>query len=349
MKSLIREPESIAVAIVILFLLVVFPLLLDPFRLDLMGKYMAFSFVAVGIVLTWGYGGILSLGQGIFFGMGGYMMAMFLKLEASAPDLPDFMVWSSVEKLPLWWEPFHNFAFTTLLILVVPAVLAYLFSFLIFKKRVGGVYFAIVTLALALAMTVLIIGQQGDTGGANGITDFRTLMGMDIIGDRAKLVIYYVQSVAISLAMLVALGVVRSRFGKILIAIRDREDRVRFSGYNTAHIKAFVFMIAAILSSLGGAFYSAQVGLIAPSLVGVAASVEMVIYAAVGGRLSIPGAVVGALLIGFLKSYLSETFPEGWLYFLGALFILVVLVMPNGLAGLLDRLIRQSLLTRGSR
>lgn len=349
MKSLMREPESIAVAIVILFLLVVFPLLLDPFRLDLMGKYMAFSFVAIGIVLTWGYGGILSLGQGIFFGMGGYMMAMFLKLEASAPDLPDFMVWSSVEKLPLWWEPLHNFAFTTLLILVVPAVLAYLFSFLIFKKRVGGVYFAIVTLALALAMTVLIIGQQGDTGGANGITDFRTLMGMDIIGDRAKLVIYYVQSVAISLAMLLALGVVRSRFGKILIAIRDREDRVRFSGYNTAHIKAFVFMISAILSSLGGAFYSAQVGLIAPSLVGVAASVEMVIYAAVGGRLSIPGAVVGALLIGFLKSYLSETFPEGWLYFLGALFILVVLVMPNGLAGLLDRLIRQSLLTRGSR
>ena len=347
MNSLIRQSELIAVALVILLLLAVFPLVLDPFRLNLMGKYMSFAFVAIGVVLTWGYGGILSLGQGIFFGMGGYMMAMFLKLEASAPELPDFMVWSSVEKLPLWWEPFHSLMLTILLILVVPAVLAYLFSYLIFKKRVGGVYFSIVTLALALAMTVLIVGQQGDTGGANGITDFRTLLGLDIIGDHAKLVLYYVQSVAVSLAMLLALAVVRSRFGKILIAIRDREDRVRFSGYNTAHMKAFVFMLAAILSSLGGAFYSVQVGLIAPSVVGVAASVEMVIYAAVGGRMSIPGAVVGALLIGFLKSYLSETFPEGWLYFLGGLFILVVLVMPNGLAGLLDRMIRQRPLTRG--
>lgn len=348
MKTLIRQSELIAVALVIL-LLAVFPLVLDPFRLNLMGKYMSFAFVAIGIVLTWGYGGILSLGQGIFFGMGGYMMAMFLKLEASAPELPDFMVWSSVEKLPLWWEPFHSFTLTVVLILVVPAVLAYVFSYLIFKKRVGGVYFSIVTLSLSLAMTVLIVGQQGDTGGANGITDFRTLLGLDIISDHAKLVLYYVQSVAVSLAMLLALGVVRSRFGKILIAIRDREDRVRFSGYNTAHIKAFVFTLAAILSSLGGAFYSVQVGLIAPSVVGVAASVEMVIYAAVGGRLSIPGAVVGALLIGFLKSYLSETFPEGWLYFLGALFILVVMAMPNGLAGLLDRLIHQRPITRGAR
>lgn len=348
MNSLIRQSELIAVALVILLLLAVFPLVLDPFRLNLMGKYMSFAFVAIGVVLTWGYGGILSLGQGIFFGMGGYMMAMFLKLEASAPELPDFMVWSSVEKLPLWWEPFHSLILTILLILVVPAVLAYLFSYLIFKKRVGGVYFSIVTLSLALAMTVLIVGQQGDTGGANGITDFRTLLGLDIIGDHAKLVLYYVQSVAVSLAMLLALAVVRSRFGKILIAIRDREDRVRFSGYNTAHMKAFVFTLAAILSSLGGAFYSVQVGLIAPSVVGVGASVEMVIYAAVGGRLSIPGAVVGALLIGFLKSYLSETFPEGWLYFLGALFILVVLVMPNGLAGLLDRVIRQRPVTRGA-
>lgn len=340
MNTFFRQTGLIGAAFVILLLLVL-PLVLDPFRLNLMGKYMSFAFVAIGIVLTWGYGGILSLGQGIFFGMGGYMMAMFLKLEASAPELPDFMVWSSVEKLPLWWAPFHSFTATALLILVVPAVLAYFFSYLIFKKRVGGVYFAIVTLSLALAMTVLIVGQQGDTGGANGITDFRTLLGMDIIEDSAKLVLYYVQSVAVSLAMLLAIAMLRSRFGKILIAIRDREDRVRFSGYNTAHFKAFVFTLAAILSSLGGAFYSIQVGLIAPSVIGVAASVEMVIYAAVGGRLSIPGAVVGALLIGFLKSYLSETFPEGWLYLLGILFILVVMAMPNGLAGLLNQLVRR--------
>jgi urea transport system permease protein len=338
MNRLFRQSDVIAVVAVSLLLFLVFPLVLDPFRLNLMGKYMSFGFVALGVVLAWGYGGILSLGQGIFFGMGGYMMAMFLKLEASEPELPDFMVWSSVEKLPLWWEPFHSLTFTLVGVVVVPAALSYLFSYLIFKKRVGGVYFAIVTLSLALAMTVLIIGQQGDTGGANGITDFRTLLGMDIIGDEAKMVLYLVQSVAISVAMILALAVVRSRFGKILIAIRDREDRVRFSGYDTAHIKAFVFMLSAVLSAIGGAFYSTQVGLISPSLVGVSASVEMVIYAAVGGRLSIAGAVIGALLIGFMKSYLSETLPEGWLYFLGALFILVVMVMPNGIAGFLSSL-----------
>jgi urea transport system permease protein len=271
MNKFVREPEAMAIVVLSLLLLFVFPLVLDPFRLNLMGKYMSFGFVALGIVLTWGYGGILSLGQGIFFGLGGYMMAMFLKLEASAPELPDFMVWSSLEKLPLWWEPFHSFTFTLMSVVVVPAALSYLFAYFIFKKRVGGVYFAIVTLALALAMTTLIIGQQGDTGGANGITDFRTLLGMDIIDDDAKMVLYLVQSVAISVAMFLALAVVRSRFGKILIAIRDREDRVRFSGYDTAHIKAFVFMLAAVLSAIGGAFYSTQVGLISPSLVGVAA------------------------------------------------------------------------------
>lgn len=304
-------------------------------------KYLAFAFAAVGVVLTWGYGGVLSLGQGMFFGLGGYMMAMFLKLEASAPELPDFMVWSSVEQLPAWWQPFHSLGWTVTGILVIPAVLAYLFSYAIFKRRVSGVYFAIVTLSLALTLTVVVVGQQGDTGGANGITDFRTLLGWDIAGDEAKRVMYFVEVLAITLAMAVSLVIVRSRFGKILIAIRDREDRVRFSGYNTAHMKAFVFAVAAVLSSIGGAFYSLQVGLIAPGVIGVVASVEMVIYAAVGGRLSIPGAVIGALLIGFLRSYLSETFPEGWLYFLGAVFILVVWVMPNGLAGLGGKLLRR--------
>jgi urea transport system permease protein len=311
---------------------------LDPFRLNLMGKYMAFAFVALGIVLLWGYGGVLSLGQGLFFGAGGYMMAMFLKLEASAPELPDFMVWSSIEHLPLWWQPFRSLPLTLLLILTVAPVVAYLFAYAIFKKRVGGVYFAIVTLSLALTGTVLIIGQQGDTGGANGITDFRTLLGMDIVSDDAKQTLYIIEAAALGVAMLCCVALMRSRFGKVLIAIRDKEDRVRFSGYNTAHMKAFVFAISALLSSIGGAFYSLQVGLISPTAVGVVASIEMVILAAVGGRLSIPGAVVGALLVGFLKSYLSEAFPEIWLYFLGALFIAVVAFMPLGMAGVIERL-----------
>lgn len=333
-----KHKRSVVFSMVLIALLVVvLPFALDAFRLNLIGKYLAFAFVAIGIVLTWGYGGILSLGQGVFFGLGGYMMAMFLKLEASAPELPDFMVWSSVEHLPTWWIPFKSLGLTVLGILVIPAALAYLFSYAIFRRRVSGVYFAIVTLSLALTLTVLMVGQQGDTGGANGITDFRTLLGMEITSDHSLRILYFIEVAILSVVMMLSLGVVRSRFGKILIAIRDREDRVRFSGYNTAHMKAFVFACGAVLASIGGAFFTLQVGLIAPSVIGVVASVEMVIYAAVGGRLSVPGAVVGALVIGFLKSYLSEAFPEGWLYFLGSVFILVVWVMPNGLAGLLDQ------------
>lgn len=335
--NLFRSADMRATLLVV-SLLFAMVAVIDPFRLNLMGKYMSFAFVALGIVLLWGYGGVLSLGQGLFFGAGGYMMAMFLKLEASAPELPDFMVWSSVEQLPFWWQPFHSLTLTLLLIVVLPSVMAYLFAYAIFKKRVGGVYFAIVTLSLALTGTVLIIGQQGETGGANGITDFRTLLGLDIVGDEAKQTLYLVEAAVLSVAMMLSMVLMRSRFGKVLIAIRDKEDRVRFSGYNTAHMKAFVFAISALLSSIGGAFYSLQVGLISPTAVGVVASIEMVIYAAVGGRLSIPGAVVGALLVGFLKSYLSEAFPEIWLYFLGALFIAVVAFMPLGIAGVFQRL-----------
>lgn len=336
MKELIRRGSG--EIIFVAALLAALALVLDPFRLSTVAKYMSFAFVAIGIVLMWGYGGVLSLGQGIFFGMGGYMMAMFLKLEASAPELPDFMMWSSVETLPTWWQPFHHLGWTLLLILVVPSVVAYLFSYAVFRKRVGGVYFAIVTLALALTLTVLIIGQQGDTGGANGITDFRTLLGWDIVGDQSKLVLYAVHAVLLVVAMAVCRAILHSRFGKVLIAIRDREDRVRFSGYNTAHIKAFVFAVSALLSSIGGAFYALQVGMISPDTIGVVTSIEMVIYAAVGGRLSVGGAVTGALLVGLMKSYLSEAFPEVWLYFLGALFILVVAFMPHGLAGVASRL-----------
>ena len=219
-----RRGDLVGLAAVLLLLAVVLPATLDPFRLNLVSKYLAFAFVAIGVVLTWGYGGVLSLGQGLFFGLGGYMMAMFLKLEASAPELPDFMVWSSVEQLPSWWIPFHSLGWTLVGILAIPALLAYVFSYAIFKRRVSGVYFAIVTLSLALTLTVVVIGQQGDTGGANGITDFRTLLGWDIADDAAKRTMYFIEVAAVALAMVGALLIVRSRFGKILIAIRDRED-----------------------------------------------------------------------------------------------------------------------------
>lgn len=321
-----------------LMLLVVFPMVLDPFWLGNLGKYVAFAFVAVGLVLAWGYCGILSLGQGIFFGIGGYAMAMFLKLEASAPNLPDFMEWSSVEVLPAWWEPSKYFAFTLLEIFVLPIVIAFPFAYAIFRKRVSGVYFAIVTIALAMTMTVLIIGQQGDTGGANGITDFRTLMGMDVISPDARRNIYYLEVVLLIIVAVLSAMLLHTRFGKILIAIRDREDRVRFSGYDTAMVKAFVFTVAAVLSSVGGALFTLQVGLMSPTLIGAVASVEMVIFAALGGRLSVPGAIVGALLVGFTKSWLSEQFPQTWLFLLGLMFIASVGLLPNGIAGGLQRL-----------
>ena len=332
--------ERLAYSAIALLLLVVLPATLEPFWIGAVGKYLSFAFVAVGIVLAWGYCGILSLGQGIFFGVGGYAMAMFLKIEASAPELPDFMVWSSVERLPDWWRPFQNLPFTIAAILLLPVVLAFPFAYAIFRKRVSGVYFAIVTISLALMLTVLIVGQQGETGGANGITDFRTLLGLDIIGDASKRALYFVEVVLLLLVMGTASWLLHTRFGKLMIAVRDREDRVRFSGYDTAMIKAFVFSVAAVLSSIGGALFTLQVGLITPSLIGTVASVEMVIYAAIGGRLSVPGAVIGALLVGFMKSWLSEQFPETWLFFLGGMFVFVVAFMPNGLAGAARRVLR---------
>lgn len=342
MKHLWLSSERAAHLGLALLLIFILPALLDSFWLANFGKYLSFSFVAVGIVLVWGYCGILSLGQGIFFGIGGYAMAMFLKLESSSPELPDFMVWSSVETLPLWWEPFKYFGTTVAAILILPIAIAFPFAYAIFKKRVSGVYFAIVTISLAMTMTVLIIGQQGDTGGANGITDFKTLLGLDVISEESRRSIYYIEvGLLLVITTLVAM-LLHTRFGKILIAIRDREDRVRFSGYDTAMFKAFVFSIAALLSSIGGAMFTLQVGLMSPTLIGSVASVEMVIFAAMGGRLSVTGAVIGALLVGLMKSYFSEQFPQTWLFLLGAMFIIVVGFMPNGIAGAIKALFKSS-------
>jgi urea transport system permease protein len=330
--------------------LVAVPFALDPFRQQLAAKYLCFAFPAVGLVLVWGYGGILSLGQGLYFGMGSYFMAMFLKLEAAAQSntgsalsqfygssLPDFMVWNSVEVLPWWWRPFHSLAFTIVAILVIPPLFAFLLAYANFRKRVGGVYFSIITLALAAMASIVIIGQQGYTGGVNGITDFKTFLGVDILSDRIKSVLYFITVVTLIAVVLGARLILASRTGKILVAIRDREDRVRFSGYNPATFKAFAFAAAALLAALGGALFALQEGLASPSLTGIVPSIEMVIYAAVGGRLSLIGAVYGTLVVFSAKTFFSENFPEIWLYLLGALFILVVLFLPTGLAGLAER------------
>ena len=299
-----RRLELIGIAAVAVLILVVLPLALDSFRLNLVGKYLTYAFVAVGLVLCWGYTGILSLGQGVFFGLGGYCMAMFLKLEASSvantkiqstPGIPDFMDWNQITELPFFWVPFKSLPFTLVAIMAVPAALAFILGFAMFKRRVGGVYFAIITQALAAVLTILIVGQQGYTGGINGITDLRTLLGWDIRTDHAKFVLYFVCCGLLLATMLVARGVIKSKLGRILVAMRDKEDRVRFSGYDVANFKIFVFCLAAAMAAIGGAMFTLQVGFMSPSFVGIVPSIEMVIFCAVGGRHSVVGAVIGTL------------------------------------------------------
>ncbi|MDG1292764.1 MAG: urea ABC transporter permease subunit UrtC [Pseudomonadales bacterium] len=326
-----------------LLVLVIFPLCLDLFRLNLVGKYLTYAFPAVSLVLLWGYGGILSLGQGIFFGLGGYGMAMFLKLEASSaantaiqstPGIPDFMDWNQLTQLPWFWEPFNSFAFTIVAILVLPAAFAYIIGAAMFKRRVGGVYFAIITQVIAVILTVLIVGQQGFTGGINGITDLRTLNGWDMTSDSAKYLFYFINCALLLTVIVISRFILTSKFGSLLLAIRDKEDRVRFSGYDVSNFKIFIFCFAALISAIGGAMFTLQVGFMSPSFVGIVPSIEMVIFAAVGGRMSLIGAVYGTLLINFGKTAFSESFPELWLFLMGGLFISVVMFFPNGLAGL---------------
>jgi urea transport system permease protein len=336
---------TINLAILAAILIIVFPLTLEIFRLNLVGKYLSYAFVAIGLVMLWGYGGILSLGQGVFFGLGGYCIAMFLKLEASdpistkiqsTPGIPDFMDWNQLTALPWFWQPFHSFSFSIIAMLTVPTLLAFIIGVAMFKRRVGGVYFAIITQAIALILSVLIIGQQGFTGGVNGITDLKTLHGWDIRSDSAKYILYFVNVAFILLAILACRWVISSKLGLLLLAMRDKEDRVRFSGYDVANFKVFVFCLAAMLSAIGGAMFTLQVGFMSPSFVGIVPSIEMVIFAAVGGRMSLEGAVYGTLLVNFGKTFFSESFPDLWLFLMAALFIAVVLVFPNGLAGLVD-------------
>ena len=336
---------AIGLAILALFIFAVMPLWLDIFRLNLVGKYLTYAFAAVSLVMVWGYGGVLSLGQGVFFGLGGYCMAMFLKLEASdlastarqtTPGIPDFMDWNQLTHLPLYWEPFHSFTFTVLAAFVVPGIFAYIIGAAMFKRRVGGVYFAIITQAVAAIMTILIVGQQGYTGGINGITDLKTLHGWNINTNSAKYILYYVNGALLIGVIMICRYVLSSKLGRLLLAMRDKEDRVRFSGYDVSNFKIFTFCLGAMISAIGGAMFTLQVGFMSPSFVGIVPSIEMVIFAAVGGRMSLIGAVYGTLLVNYGKTAFSESFPALWLFAMGGLFIAVVMAFPNGLAGLYE-------------
>ncbi|MCH2596595.1 MAG: urea ABC transporter permease subunit UrtC, partial [Pirellulales bacterium] len=352
-RTIFPSSDIAYMAILALVIFLIMPLSKDIFRLNLMGKYLTYAFVALGLVLCWGYGGILSLGQGVFFGLGGYCMAMYLKLEASTPEntaiqatpgIPDFMDWNQLTSLPWFWEPFNSLTFSLVAVLLVPTMLAFIIGVAMFKRRVGGVYFAIITQAFAAILTILIIGQQGFTGGVNGMTDLRTLKGWDIRTDDAKYIFYFVNAVLLFVCLVASRLVIGSKLGRLLVAMRDREDRVRFSGYDVSNIKIFIFCLAAAFSALGGAMFTLQVGFMSPTLVGIVPSIEMVIFCAVGGRLSIWGAVYGALLVNWAKTIFSESFPELWVFAMGALFIGVVLAFPSGLAGVYKARVEPSLL-----
>jgi urea transport system permease protein len=316
-----------------IIVLIAAPLFLSDFRLNLLGKFLSFSIVALGISLIWGYTGILSLGHGVYFGLGAYCMAMYLKLEASGGHLPDFMEWSGVEQLPWFWKPFANPFFALIAAVAVPTLLAAVLGYLTFRNRIRGVYFSILSQALVIIVVTLFVGKQEYTGGTNGLTNFSTVFGFSLGATETQTVIYWITLGMLALAFLFCVWLTRSRLGRVLIAIRDGENRVRFSGFNPTSYKVFVYCISAGLAGIAGVLFVLQVGIISPAMMGIIPSVEMVLWAAVGGRSSLIGAVIGAILTNGAKSFFSESYPDIWLIFLGLLFVAIVLFLPNGLVG----------------
>lgn len=317
-------------------ILLAMPAFMSTFRLLLLAKYLCFAIIAIGIALAWGRGGMLTLGQGVFFGLGGYAMGMHLKLvDAGEGKLPDFMVWSGVEELPALWVPFQDPVFALAMVVVAPALLAGLLGLLVFRQRVRGAYFAVLSQALAGAFVILIVGQQGLTGGTNGITNIREIFGLNRYLDSTKKTLYFIIVAVLGLVFLVAWQLTRSRFGKLLVAIRDGEDRVRFLGYDPALYKTITFALSAAMAGIAGALCVTVVSIFSPSLLDIVPSIMMLIGVAIGGRYSLTGAVAGTLLINYAQFSLSEKFPSSWQYLLGALFIAVIVWAPRGLAGLL--------------
>ena len=333
--------ECALVAGTCLLMIVVLPLVLSEFRLALLAKFLTFAIVALAIDLAWGYTGMLSLGHGVFFGLGAYALAMHMKLEAAKDGLPDFMGWSGLRELPGFWVPFESGAFSLLMVIVLPAVLAAGLGILIFRGRVQGVYFSIITQALALIATLVFVGQQPYTGGTNGMTNFSTVFGFPLIETSTQLGLFALTVVVLGLTYLALRFLTRSRAGAILVAIRDQEDRLRFFGYDPALVKVAVFALSAAIAGIAGALFVPQVGIISPANMGIVPSIEMVIWVAVGGRGTLIGPIIGALVVNAAKSGLSESFPDFWQYFLGALFVGSVVLFPDGIVGGIARGVRR--------
>lgn len=330
------HPKSI-IGILVLLLAIAAPWIVSAYELNLLGRFLALSLAAMGLVLLWGEGGVLSLGQGVFFGLGGYALAMHLKLAGLGEgELPDFMAWSGITALPWWWAIFKSPITAILGVLIVPTLIGALFSWAIFRRRISGTYFALITQALALAFATLLISQQGLTGGFNGLTDYHTLFGFNLNLPSVTTAIYWITVALVAGAFLGLRWMLASRYGKLLRAARDGSNRMRFLGYDPAPYKVVAFSVAALLTGISGALFTLHAGVVSPALVGVVPSIEMVIWVAIGGRYSLVGAIAGALLVNFAKDKVSTALPELWLYALGGLFIMVVTVLPKGIAGEFD-------------
>ena len=345
--------ETLSFYVVGLLFLVVVPLLnllppedswlhLSDFRLNQFGKFLAFAILALGLDLIWGYCGVLSMGQGVFFGFGAYCMGMYLTLQIGTEsvygsELPDFMVWTQVKELPLFWYPFKSFLGGFLGAILVPVLFATLFGFLAFRSRIKGVYFAIITQALAFAAWLVFNRNETRLGGTNGLTDFKQLLGYRLSDPSTQRGLYILTVVALGAAYFFCRWIVASRAGKVLIAIRDSESRVTFSGYTPWMFKLFVFVVAAGLAGLAGMLYVPQVGIITPAQIGVLPSLEVVIWVAVGGRGTLIGAILGAVAVNYGRSVLTNYFPEAWPFILGGLFVVVVTMFPDGLLGMIRK------------
>ena len=318
----------------------------SDFAVNVMGKFICYGVVALGIEMIWGLTGILSLGQGVFFAMGGYLMGMHLMRNIGtqgvyASELPDFMVFLDWKELPWYWHGFDSFTFTLLVLLVLPTVFAGLFGWFAFRSGIKGVYFSIITQALTFALMLLFFRNDTGFGGNNGMTDFKTLLGMTLQSSDTRIILYMASGVLLLAVMLLCRWVRASRAGRLLKAIRDAEDRLRSSGYNPVSYKTFIFALAALISACAGALYVPQVGIINPTELAPAQSIEMVIWVAVGGRGSLWGALTGAIFVNSVKSLFTGWYPEAWLYVLGGLFVVTTLYLQSGIIGLLSRPLRR--------
>jgi urea transport system permease protein len=311
------------------------PLYLGPYHLTLAGRFLSLGILAMGIVLVWGQGGVLPLGQGVFFGLGGYALAMHLKLVAlPAGEIPDFMQWNGLDQLPRWWQPFTSPVVALVTVVAVPAVASLVLAWLVFRRRMTSVYIALITQALALAFATLLISQQGTTGGFNGLTNFDTLFGVPLGDDQTRVWLHLITVAVAALAYLFARVLGATQAGRLVTAVRDGENRVRFLGYSPAPYKILVFALAGMFAGVAGALHTLHLGLISPAMVGVVPSIEMVIWVAVGGRTSLYGALIGTAVVNVAKDSISSEWPSAWLYLMGLVFILIVVATPRGLAGI---------------